>query len=261
MSTSKIEWTESTWNPITGCTKISPGCQYCYAEKLSKRLMAMGQPNYRNGFQLTLQPHMLEKPLTWKKPQIILVNSMSDIFHKQVPIEYIHKIFDVIERASWHQFQLLTKRSKRMMELSPRLKWPANLWMGVSIENNDYTFRIDHLTQTQGKIKFLSIEPLLGPLPNLNLTNVDWAIVGGESGPNARPIEKTWVEDILKQCKKANVPFFFKQWGGKNKKKTGRSLNGKTWDELPFYQNEMIPSQKNLSEQHQGERQTLQVSL
>lgn len=230
---SGIEWTESTWNPLTGCTKISPGCKFCYAERMSKRLKAMGQTNYANGFKLTIHEHVLNKPLEWKKPQFIFVNSMSDLFHKDVPLDFIQSVFDVMKRAHWHQFQVLTKRSERLMELSPFLEWTDNIWMGVSVETEKYTFRIDHLRQTGAKIKFLSVEPLLGPVPNMNLKGINWVIVGGESGPGARPMEKEWVVDIKNQCVKAKVPFFFKQWGGVQKKKAGRLLNGKTWDQMP----------------------------
>lgn len=230
---SNIEWTESTWNPLTGCSKISPGCKNCYAERLAVRLQAMGQPNYVNGFELTMHEHALELPLRWKKPQTIFVNSMSDLFQEHVPIEFIQKVFDVMKRAYWHRFQILTKRSERLLELSPQLPWTSNIWMGVSVENEDYTFRIDHLRKTEAKIKFLSLEPLLGPLHNLNLKKIDWVIVGGESGPGARPMLESWVVDIHKQCQKTEVPFFFKQWGGRNKKKTGRTLDGRTWDEMP----------------------------
>ena len=234
MAKSQIEWTESTWNPVTGCTRISPGCQHCYAERLALRLKAMGQANYRNGFELTLQPHMLERPLHWRKPQRIFVNSMSDLFHQDVPLEYIQQVFDVMNRAHWHQFQVLTKRSDRLLELSPQLNWASNIWQGVSVENADYVYRIDQLRQTGAKVKILSIEPLLGPLPgDLNLKGIDWAIVGGESGPGARPVEESWVMDIQRQCQQAGVSFFFKQWGGVNKKKSGRLLAGRTWDELP----------------------------
>jgi protein gp37 len=230
---SGIEWTESTWNPLTGCTKISPGCKHCYAERMAKRLKAMGQVNYANGFKLTMHEHVLEKPLEWKKPQFIFVNSMSDLFHKDVPLEFIQSVFDVMKRAHWHQFQVLTKRSERLMELSPHLEWMDNIWMGVSVENADYTFRIDHLRKTGAKIKFLSVEPLLGPIPKMNLKGINWVIVGGESGPGARPLEREWVVDIKNQCVKAKVPFFFKQWGGVQKKKAGRLLDGKTWDQMP----------------------------
>jgi protein gp37 len=230
---STIEWTESTWNPVTGCTKISPGCDHCYAERLALRLQAMGQPNYANGFKLKLQERMLELPLRWKLPQVIFVNSMSDLFHKDVPTEYIHRVFDVMNRASRHRFQVLTKRSLRLMRLSTALNWQPHIWMGVSVENQTYTFRIDHLRETQAHVKFLSLEPLLGPLPNLNLEGIDWVIVGGESGPSARAMRTEWVLDIRDQCQAADVPFFFKQWGGPNKKKTGRILENKTWDEMP----------------------------
>lgn len=230
---SSIEWTESTWNPVTGCNKISPGCKNCYAERLAKRLKAMGQPNYKNGFRLTLQPQMLELPLSWKKPQTIFVNSMSDLFHKNVPLEYIQQVFDVMKRAHWHRFQVLTKRSERLAELSPYLGWSPNIWMGVSVESQKYVYRIDDLRQTNAKIKFLSLEPLIGSLKNLELSDIDWAIVGGESGYGARPIEEDWVIEIRNQCQKAGVAFFFKQWGGVNKKKTGRLLEDRTWDEMP----------------------------
>lgn len=233
MAQSKIEWTESSWNPISGCTKISPGCKNCYAERMALRLQAMGQTNYANGFELTLQEHMLERPLQWKKPQLIFVNSMSDLFHKDVPVEYIHRVFDVMRRASWHNFQVLTKRAERLAKLSEKIDWPDNVWMGVSVETQKYAYRIDHLRQTGAKIKFLSLEPLLGPLQQLNLEGIDWAIVGGESGPRARPIKREWVIGIRDQCLSAKVPFFFKQWGGTNKKKSGRSLDGRTWDQLP----------------------------
>ncbi len=230
---SSIEWTESTWNPLTGCAKISPGCKHCYAERMALRLQAMGQPNYRNGFELTLQPHMLEQPLHWKKPQVIFVNSMSDLFHKDVPLEYIQRVFDVMNRAHWHQYQVLTKRSERLRELSPKLPWAPHIWMGVSVESRDYTFRIDDLRQTGAHLKFLSLEPLLGPLPRLKLKGIDWAIVGGESGPGARPMAPEWVTDLRDQCRRAKVPFFFKQWGGRNKEKAGRILEKRTWDEMP----------------------------
>jgi protein gp37 len=234
MAKSQIEWTESTWNPVTGCNKVSPGCKHCYAERMSSRLQAMGQTNYQNGFLLTLQEHMLELPLKWKKPQTIFGNSMSDLFHQDVPLEYIKKVFDVMQQAHWHRFQVLTKRSERLLELQTELVWAPNIWMGVSVENTDYTYRIEHLRQTNAAIKFLSIEPLIGPLPKrMNLRGIDWAIVGGESGPGSRPMEESWVLDIQKQCQRAGVAFFFKQWGGVNKKKAGRLLLGRTWDEMP----------------------------
>lgn len=230
---SSIEWTESTWNPITGCTKVSPGCKFCYAERMAKRLKAMGSANYENGFKLTLHEHVLELPLTWKKPQTIFVNSMSDLFHKNVPLEFIRKMFDVMNKAYWHRFQILTKRSERLFELDPMLSWTDNIWLGVSVENQNYTYRIDHLRYTKAKVKFLSIEPLIGPIKHLDLTNINWAIVGGESGPGARPMKEEWVITIRDECRKAKVPFFFKQWGGVNKKKNGRILKGRTWEEMP----------------------------
>ncbi len=230
---STIEWTEATWNPLTGCTKISPGCKHCYAERMALRLQAMGQANYRNGFNLTLQPQALTLPLKWKKPQMIFVNSMSDLFHKNVPLEYIESVFDVMRRASWHTFQVLTKRSERLLQVHSQLDWSANVWMGVSVENDKYAFRIQHLQQTHAKVKFLSLEPLLGPLAQLDLSGIDWVIVGGESGPHARPMSKDWVIEIRDQCTNANVPFFFKQWGGVRKKVTGRLLEARTWDEMP----------------------------
>lgn len=233
MAQSKIEWTESTWNPVTGCKKISPGCKNCYAERLSKRLKAMGQANYRNGFKLTLQPHMLELPLKWKKPQTIFVNSMSDLFHTEVPLDYIQQVFDVMNRAHWHRFQVLTKRADRLEEVSSELNWSDNIWMGVSVENQKYVHRIDHLRRTGARIKFLSLEPLIGPLKGMDLSEIDWAIVGGESGFGFRPIKEAWVLEIQKQCREYDVPFFFKQWGGFNKKKTGRLLDGRTYDEMP----------------------------
>ena len=233
MAQSQIEWTESTWNPVTGCTKISPGCKHCYAERMAWRLQAMGQPNYINGFAVTLHEHMLTRPLEWKKPQTIFVNSMSDLFHQDVPFEFIQKVFAVMQQAHWHQFQVLTKRSDRLLELSQQLEWMPNIWMGVSVESEKYTFRIDHLRQTEAMVKFLSLEPLLGPLSGLDLTNINWVIVGGESGPGARPLKREWVTDIRDQCQQARVPFFFKQWGGVRKKQRGRELEGRTWDEMP----------------------------
>jgi protein gp37 len=233
MATSKIEWTESTWNPLTGCTKVSPGCKHCYAERMAKRLQAMGVEKYRNGFTLSIHEDVLEEPLTWNKPQTIFVNSMSDLFHKDVPLSFILRIFNVMGRAHWHQFQVLTKRAERLLELDTIIDWPKNVWMGVSVENTNYMHRIDLLRSTHAAIKFLSLEPLLGPLLNLNLTEIDWVIVGGESGPHARPIHPDWVRNIRDQCLYAQIPFFFKQWGGTNKKKTGRLLDFRTWDELP----------------------------
>jgi protein gp37 len=233
MASSTIEWTESTWNPVTGCTKISPGCKHCYAERMANRLQAMGQPNYARGFDLTLQEHMLELPLRWKKPQSIFVNSMSDLFHHDVPLEYIGRVFDVMRRADWHRFQVLTKRDDRLLELDRNLQWPQNVWMGVSVESKEYLKRVDHLRQTAAHIKFLSIEPLIEDLGEFDLAGIDWVIVGGESGPRARPMHPAWVKGLRDLCFDAGVPFFFKQWGGTRKKAAGRLLEGRTWDEMP----------------------------
>ncbi len=230
---SHIEWTDATWNPVTGCTKISQGCKHCYAERLSHRLQLMGQANYRNGFELTLQPQMLDLPLRWKTPKRIFVNSMSDLFHKDVPTDYIKRVFDAMKRAHWHQYQVLTKRSERVLELSSELEWSPQIWMGVSVENDKYKHRIDDLRQTGAHVKFLSLEPLLGSLGKLNLCGIDWAIVGGESGPGARLLNAEWVTEIRDQCLRSGVAFFFKQWGGVQKSKTGRTLEGRTWDQMP----------------------------
>jgi protein gp37 len=230
---STIEWTESTWNPVTGCTKISPGCQHCYAERMARRLQAMGQPNYVDGFRLTMHEHAISLPLKWKSPQMVFVNSMSDLFHARLPFEFIRRVFDTMNRAEWHTFQVLTKRADRLQDLSCRLTWTNNIWMGVSVESDGYSSRIGQLRQTEARVKFLSLEPLLSALPHLDLTGIDWVIVGGESGPGARPMDERWVLDIRDQCVAAGVPFFFKQWGGVNKKKNGRVLHGRTWDELP----------------------------
>jgi protein gp37 len=232
-SNSHIEWTDATWNPVTGCTKISPGCKHCYAERLANRLKAMGQANYRNGFEVTLQPQMLALPLHWKTPKRIFVNSMSDLFHEDVPDSYIQQVFEVMAKGHWHQYQVLTKRSERVLALNKKLPWEQQIWMGVSVEYEKYARRIDDLRKTSAHVKFLSLEPLLGPLRKLNLRGIDWAIVGGESGPGARPIDPQWVTDIRDQCFQAGVPFFFKQWGGVQKKKRGRTLEGRTWDEMP----------------------------
>jgi len=230
---SQIEWTESTWNPVTGCTKISSGCAHCYAERMARRLKAMGQPNYRNGFRVTVHEHALELPLSWKKPQVIFVNSMSDLFHEDVPVDFILRVFEVIQRSDWHLFQVLTKRSGRLAELAPLLPWPGNVWMGVTVESAEHVNRVDDLRPVPASVRFLSLEPLLGPVPGLDLDGIDWVIVGGESGPGARPMAETWALDIREQCRRAGVPFFFKQWGGKNKKKAGRVLDGQTWDQMP----------------------------
>jgi protein gp37 len=230
---SSIEWTESTWNPSTGCDALSPGCENCYAERLTRRLKAMGQKKYANGFRLTLHPDTLDLPLRWKKPQRIFVNSMSDLFHHEVPLEYIQRVFATMRAASWHQFQVLTKRSGRLLAFSDKIDWPSNVWMGVSVESTEYAARINHLRKTGARTKFLSLEPLLGPLEGLNLNGIDWVIVGGESGPGARPMAPEWVTSIRSQCREASVAFFFKQWGGVQKKRTGRVLEGRTYDDMP----------------------------
>ena len=230
---SQIEWTESTWNPVTGCSKISPGCANCYAERMAKRLRAMGQPNYANGFKVTTHEHALRLPLGWKKPQVIFVNSMSDLFHREVSLGFIRKVFETMAAAHRHIFQVLTKRSERLRDIASKLPWPDNVWMGVSVETADYLPRIDDLRATRAKVKFVSFEPLLGAIEEMDLGEIDWAIVGGESGPGARAMRKGWADAIRKQCRAARVPFFFKQWGGTNKKKAGRLLNGRTYDEMP----------------------------
>jgi protein gp37 len=233
---SAIEWTDATWNPVTGCTKLSPGCKNCYAERLSARLKAMGNPRYFNGFDLTLHPDQLALPLKWKQPRRVFVNSMSDLFHETIPEHFIREVFSVMARAHWHVFQVLTKRASRLVELASKLEWPRNVWQGVSVENADYVDRIEHLRETPAAIRFLSIEPLLGPIPRLPLRDIHWVIVGGESGPQARPMESNWVTGIRNQCVAAGVPFFFKQWGGRTPKSGGRVLGGRTWDEMPNHE-------------------------
>ena len=235
MAQSSIEWTELTWNPTTGCSKISQGCKYCYAEVMTRRLQAMGIEKYKDGFNLVrTQPEELLRPYQWKKPRVIFVNSMSDLFHPEVPLDYIKMVFGVMNDCRQHQFQVLTKRAERLSEVACELKWTENIWMGVSVENQKVAERIDFLRSTPARVKFLSLEPLIGPLSNLNLSSIDWVIVGGESGRKPRPIKTDWVLDIKNQCEKAAVAFFFKQWGGTNKKKSGRSLEGKTYDEMPI---------------------------
>jgi protein gp37 len=231
---SAIEWTEATWNPVTGCTKLSTGCANCYAQRMAKRLQAMGQPNYADGFALRTHEHMLELPLTWKRPQVVFVNSMSDLFHEAVPFEFIEGVFAIMREAEWHTFQVLTKRSQRLRELAPFLEWPDNVWMGVSVEDARVMSRVGDLRASEGPVvKFLSLEPLLGPLPGLNLSAIDWVIAGGESGPGARPLDPAWVRDVRDVCLAARAPFFFKQWGGARKKLAGRELDGRLWSELP----------------------------
>jgi len=233
MAQSSIEWTEMTWNPTTGCSKISQGCKFCYAEVMSKRLHAMGLEKYKDNFKVRTHESALKTPYSWKKPKIVFVNSMSDLFHPEVPLEFIKKVFEVMNDCSQHIFQVLTKRGDRLLELHEKLNWTPNIWMGVSVENQEVEDRIDFLRHTNAKTKFLSLEPLIGPLPNLDLSNIDWVIVGGESGRKPRPIEVDWVVDIKNQCSKSKIAFFFKQWGGTNKKKSGRSLKGKTYSQMP----------------------------
>jgi protein gp37 len=239
---SRIEWTEATWNPTTGCDRTSPGCDNCYALTLARRLKAMGQPKYQHdgdartsgpGFRLTLHPDTLDVPRSWTSPRVIFVNSMSDLFHPDVPLDYIRAVFDVIADTPQHTYQVLTKRSKRLAWLGAELDWPPNLWMGVSVETARYAFRLDHLRQVDAAVRFVSAEPLLGPLPDLDLSGIHWLIAGGESGPQARPMDETWVVDLREQCRGAGVPFFFKQWGGRTPKAGGRELGGRTYDEMP----------------------------
>jgi protein gp37 len=230
---SNIEWTEMTWNPVTGCTKISQGCKHCYAERMAKRLRAMGAERYRNGFEPTLHSDLLELPKKWKSPRIIFVNSMSDLFQDEVPEDFIFRAFATMNACPQHTFQILTKRSRRLRELSPKLPWSSNIWMGVSVEDARAVYRVEDLSSVPAQVRFLSCEPLIGPLENLPLARIHWVIVGGESGPGARPMNPTWVESIHRQCRSHHVPFFFKQWGGVRKDKTGRQLHGRTYDEMP----------------------------
>lgn len=225
-----------TWNPTTGCTKVSSGCKFCYAEIMSRRLQAMGVEKYKDAFQVRAHPDQLSLPYTWKSPRIVFVNSMSDLFHKDIPLDFIKEVFRVMNENPHHVFQVLTKRAERLFEVHESLKWTHNIWMGVSVENQSVVNRIDFLRKTNARVKFLSCEPLIGPLPNLDLENIDWVIVGGESGHKPRPMDADWVLDIQEQCEKSSVAFFFKQWGGRNKKASGRLLNGRTYDEMPEQQ-------------------------
>lgn len=233
MAQSSIEWTEMTWNPTTGCSKISAGCKFCYAEIMSRRLKAMGVEKYKDNFEVRTHESALDIPYTWKNAKVVFVNSMSDLFHEEVPLEFIKKVFKVMNDNPQHVFQVLTKRAERLLELHKELKWTHNIWMGVSVERAQFNSRIDCLRETNARVKFLSLEPLIGSIGQLNLNNIDWVIVGGESGFSPRPIEPDWVLEIHGQCIAADVPFFFKQWGGKNKKASGRLLNGRTYDEMP----------------------------
>lgn len=235
-SNSSIEWTESTWNPVTGCTKISEGCRNCYAARMAHRLHAMGNPRYANKFDVTLHEDLVDLPLLWRTPKRIFVNSMSDLYHNDVPIEFIRNVFETMAAAHWHTFQILTKRPDRLVQIAEELPWPPNVWQGVSVEDQRVAHRISKLRQVPAQIRFLSVEPLIGPLYNMDLTGIHWVIVGGESGPGARPMEAEWVKDIRDQCRNSNVAFFFKQWGGVRKHVTGRELDGRTWDEYPEHQ-------------------------
>jgi protein gp37 len=233
MKNTRIEWTETTWNPTTGCSKISEGCSNCYAERMAFRLNAMGSEKYRNNFRLTLHPELIDEPKGWKTPRTIFVNSMSDLFHELIPFEFIQKVFQTMNECPQHTFQVLTKRAQKLFEYDDRLHWTKNIWMGVTVESKLHVNRIEALRHSGALVKFLSIEPLLSEIKNLNLSGIDWVIVGGESGPGARPMKESWVLDIKAMCKDQNVPFFFKQWGGKNKKKAGRVLEGQVWNERP----------------------------
>ncbi len=230
---SNIEWTEMTWNPVTGCTKVSQGCKNCYAERMAGRLEAMGAERYRNGFRVTVHPDLLDVPRRWRQPRVVFVNSMSDLFHDDVPLAYIERVFATMRDCPHHTFQVLTKRSERLAELAPLLPWPKNVWMGVSVEDERVLSRVHDLRQVPAAVRFLSLEPLIGPLDALPLEGMHWVIVGGESGPRARPMEKEWVRSIFRQCRAARVPFFFKQWGGVRKDLAGRELHGRTYDEMP----------------------------
>jgi protein gp37 len=229
----KIEWTHSSWNPVTGCSKVSAGCKYCYAERMAGRLRAAGQYRYRNGFKVTLQEDIVDLPLRWKKPRMVFAGSMTDLFHEDIPFDYLLEIFKTMQRAHWHVFQILTKRENRLAELYRHLPWPENVWMGVTVESSKEVGRMNILREVPAAIRFVSIEPLLGPIPDFLPEGIDWIIVGGESGPRARPMEPYWVIEIRNKCIKNKIPFFFKQWGGVNKKKSGRLLEGKYWDECP----------------------------
>lgn len=239
---SSIEWTETTWNPVTGCDRVSAGCDHCYALTLAKRLQAMGSPRYANdgdprtsgpGFAVTLHPDLLDAPRAWRRPRTVFVNSMSDLFHAKVPLDFIQSVFDTMAATPQHTYQILTKRASRLARLAPKLPWPENVWMGVSVENSDALRRIDFLRQVPASVRFLSCEPLLGPLDDLNLEGLSWVIVGGESGPQYRPIDLSWVTGVRDKCLAAGVPFFFKQWGGRTPKAAGRLLDGRVWDQMP----------------------------
>lgn len=230
---SHIEWTEATWNPVTGCTKVSAGCKNCYAERLALRLQAMGNARYRSGFKVTLHKDLIDLPKRWREPRLIFVNSMSDLFHEEVPLEFIQSVFATMNECSKHTFQILTKRSSRLRKLASQLDWPPNVWIGVSVEDSRVLSRIDDLRKVPAAVRFLSCEPLIGSLAGIDLSGIHWVIVGGESGWGARPMKTEWIREIFRACRNQKVPFFFKQWGGVRKHATGRQLNGKTYDEMP----------------------------
>ena len=232
-SQSSIEWTDATWNPVTGCSKVSAGCKFCYAERLAFRLQAMGQPRYADGFSVRLHDDLLDAPRRWRSSRLVFVNSMSDLFHESVPLPFVRQVFQTMSQYPQHVFQILTKRSRRLKESAAALPWPENVWMGVSVENSRVLSRVKDLLEVPAAVRFLSCEPLIGPLDELPLDGIDWVIVGGESGPGARPMRREWAMSVLRQCRTRGVPFFFKQWGGARKKTTGRKLNGRTYDEMP----------------------------
>lgn len=241
MAKTKIEWTESSWNPVTGCTKISEGCRNCYAERMALRLKAMGNPNYCDGFKIRCHEHALEIPLKWKSPKMIFVNSMSDLFHEDIPFDFLQKVFSVMNQTPWHTYQVLTKRAENLARLSDKLNWTPNIWAGVTIESNQHIERLSYLKQVNSAVRFISFEPLLSSVGEVDLNGIDWVIVGGESGPRSRPMDQLWVEEIKEQAELLNIPFFFKQWGGYNKKAAGRELHGRTWDEMPSSSLSLVP--------------------
>jgi protein gp37 len=232
-ATTTIEWTDATWNPVRGCSKVSPGCKNCYALRFAERFRGVPGHPFEWGFDLRLVPEKLDEPLRWRRPRKVFVNSMSDLFHEQIPLAYIRRVFDVMGRAPQHQFQILTKRSVRLVELAADLPWSSNIWMGVSVETQRYAQRAEHLARVPAQVRFLSVEPLIGPIPDLPLDGIHWVIVGGESGWRHRPIREEWVREIRDQCEARGVPFFFKQWGGRFPKSGGRELDGREWSEFP----------------------------
>jgi protein gp37 len=242
---SEIEWTDTTWNPVTGCTKISSGCVNCYAERIAHRLKAMGNKRYKNGFRITMHPDLVEIPMKWRTPRVVFVNSMSDLFHEEVPFDFIKKVFETMNKCPHHTFQVLTKRSKRLVEVSALLRWTSNIWMGVTVEDSSNIFRIDDLLRSDASVKFISCEPLIGEVHFPTFRGIDWVIVGGESGPNARPMKKEWAISIRDLCVEEGIPYFFKQWGGLNRKENGRILDGTIWNQMPRLSHRSLPEWKN----------------